>query len=69
MMRIALLAIFLACSVAAAQATHPALPDGKLDFGTEGLVFQRLLTPELVPDEVFYEAFAALAAPRHNSHS
>lgn len=31
---------------------------------TEGLVFQRLLTPELVPDEVFYEAFAALAAPR-----
>jgi len=36
---------------------------------TEGLVFQRLLTPELVPDEVFYEAFAALAAPRHNSHS
>ena len=36
---------------------------------TEGLVFQRLLTPELVPDEVFYEAFAALATPRHNSHS
>ena len=31
---------------------------------TEGLVFQRLLTPELVPDEVFYAAFAALAAPR-----
>jgi AcrR family transcriptional regulator len=30
---------------------------------TEGLVFQRLLTPELVPDEVFYEAFAALASP------
>jgi AcrR family transcriptional regulator len=36
---------------------------------TEGLVFQRLLTPELVPDEVFYEAFAALATPRHNSSS
>jgi AcrR family transcriptional regulator len=31
---------------------------------TEGLVFQRLLTPELVPDAVFYEAFAALATPR-----
>ena len=31
---------------------------------TEGLVFQRLLTPELVPDEVFYQAFAALATPR-----
>jgi AcrR family transcriptional regulator len=31
---------------------------------TEGLVFQRLLTPELVPDEVFYDAFAALAVPR-----
>ena len=31
---------------------------------TEGLVFQRLLTPELVPDQVFYEAFAALATPR-----
>jgi AcrR family transcriptional regulator len=27
----------------------------------EGLVFQRLLTPELVPDEVIYQAFAALA--------
>ena len=31
---------------------------------TEGLVFQRLLTPELVPDQVFYDAFAALAVPR-----
>ena len=31
---------------------------------TEGLVFQRLLTPELVPDEVFYEAFGALARRR-----
>jgi len=29
---------------------------------TEGLLFQRFLTPELVPDEVFYAAFAALAA-------
>jgi AcrR family transcriptional regulator len=28
---------------------------------TEGLVLQRLLTPELVPDEAFYAAFAALA--------
>jgi AcrR family transcriptional regulator len=27
---------------------------------TEGLVFQRLLTPELMPDEIFYAAFAAL---------
>jgi AcrR family transcriptional regulator len=27
----------------------------------EGLVFQRLLTPELVPDEIFRAAFAALA--------
>jgi AcrR family transcriptional regulator len=27
----------------------------------EGLVLQRILTPELVPDEVFYEAFGALA--------
>jgi AcrR family transcriptional regulator len=27
----------------------------------EGLVWQRILTPELCPDEVFYEAFAALA--------
>jgi AcrR family transcriptional regulator len=31
---------------------------------TEGLLFQRFLTPALVPDEVFYEAFAALAVPR-----
>ena len=34
---------------------------------TEGLVFQRLLTPELVPDDVFYEAFAALATPRRSA--
>ncbi len=27
----------------------------------EGLVMQRILTPELCPDEVFYAAFAALA--------
>ena len=27
----------------------------------EGLVIQRILTPELCPDAVFYEAFAALA--------
>jgi AcrR family transcriptional regulator len=27
----------------------------------EGLVIQRIITPELCPDEVFYEAFAALA--------
>jgi AcrR family transcriptional regulator len=31
---------------------------------TEGLVFQRFATPELVPDEVFYAAFAALAGDR-----
>src|ERR1700742_3752963 len=29
---------------------------------TEGLVFQRLLTPELVPDEIFRSAFGALAS-------
>jgi AcrR family transcriptional regulator len=28
---------------------------------TEGLLFQRFLTPELFPDEVFYAAFAALS--------
>lgn len=31
---------------------------------SEGLVFQRLLTPDLVPDEVIYAAFDALAQPR-----
>lgn len=31
---------------------------------TEGLTFQRLLTPELIPDEVIYAAFAALAGER-----
>jgi len=31
---------------------------------TEGLGLQRILTPELCPDEVFYAAFAALANPR-----
>ena len=30
----------------------------------EGLVWQRVLTPDLYPDEVFYEAFAALATKR-----
>jgi AcrR family transcriptional regulator len=30
----------------------------------EGLVMQRILTPELCPDKVFYEAFAALAPER-----
>ena len=28
---------------------------------TEGLTFQRLVTPELIPNEVIYVAFAALA--------
>ena len=28
---------------------------------TEGLLFQRFLTPALVPDKVFHAAFAALA--------
>jgi AcrR family transcriptional regulator len=30
----------------------------------EGLVLQRILTPELFPDEVFFAAFDALAHPR-----
>ncbi len=34
----------------------------------EGLVFQRLLTPELVPDEIFRAAFAALAAKKQNNN-
>lgn len=33
---------------------------------TEGLLFQRFVTPELVPDEAFYAAFAALAGERSN---
>jgi AcrR family transcriptional regulator len=32
---------------------------------TEGLVFQRLLTPELLPDQVIRAAFLALATKRH----
>jgi len=32
---------------------------------TEGLVFQRLLTPELLPDQVIRAAFQALATKRH----
>ena len=35
----------------------------------EGLVFQKLLTPELFPDEVFYAAFAAMANPRESQPS
>lgn len=31
---------------------------------TEGLLMQRILTPELVPDEVFYAAFGLLAIER-----
>jgi hypothetical protein len=32
----------------------------------EGLVLQRLLTPELFPDEVIYAAFDALAASQRS---
>jgi hypothetical protein len=32
----------------------------------EGLVFQRLLTPELVPDEIFRAGFGALAIKAGN---
>ena len=32
---------------------------------TEGLVFQRLLTPELLPDQVIRAAFLALGTKRH----
>ena len=35
----------------------------------EGLVLQRILTPDLCPDEVFFAAFAALANPRPTSGS
>jgi AcrR family transcriptional regulator len=31
---------------------------------TEGLTFQRLMTPDLIPDEVIFAAFAALASDR-----
>jgi AcrR family transcriptional regulator len=34
---------------------------------TEGLTFQRLLTPELIPDDVIYAAFAALAGERRTN--
>ena len=34
----------------------------------EGLVMQRLLTPELFPDEVIYAAFDALAASQRREH-
>jgi hypothetical protein len=30
----------------------------------EGLVMQRILTPQLCPDDVFFSAFEALARPR-----
>jgi hypothetical protein len=33
----------------------------------EGLVLQRILTPELFPDEVFFAAFEALAYERGNT--
>ena len=33
----------------------------------EGLVLQRILTPELCPDEVFFSAFAALANHRREA--
>lgn len=34
---------------------------------TEGLLFQRFLTPDLVPDEAFHAAFAALAAKQDHT--
>jgi AcrR family transcriptional regulator len=36
---------------------------------TEGLVFQRLLTPELIPDDVVTAAFTALAKDRKKSRT
>src|ERR1700733_10622400 len=36
---------------------------------TEGLVFQRLLTPELMPDAVFHAAFAALGKNANEMNS
>jgi len=35
----------------------------------EGLLFQRFLTPDLIPDEVFYAAFEALARPKTTESS
>jgi AcrR family transcriptional regulator len=35
---------------------------------SEGLTFQRLVTPELIPDEVIYAAFAALAGGGTDRH-
>ena len=34
----------------------------------EGLVLQRILTPDLFPDEVFFSAFAALANHRRDAN-
>ncbi len=34
----------------------------------EGLVLQRIVTPELFPDDVFYAAFGALAHRRTESN-
>lgn len=49
----------------AAQGVDLPMPPGQLvvviHAMTEGLLFQRFLTPELVPDDVFRAAFAALA--------
>jgi hypothetical protein len=60
---------------AAAPASSPASTVGSIAFRiasccvitvshalTEGLMFQRFLTPELLPDEVFRAAFQALSA-------
>jgi hypothetical protein len=33
---------------------------------SEGLIFQRLLTPELMPDELFHAAFDALGKKRRD---
>ena len=51
----------------AADAALPMPPDALvvvIHALTEGLVFQRLMTPELVPDAVIYAAFDALAGVR-----
>jgi AcrR family transcriptional regulator len=36
---------------------------------TEGLLYQRFLTPDLVPDEAFYAAFAALAGEKRKNRN
>jgi glutathione S-transferase len=59
---------FLACLSSLPAQSMPAAEHRVIHAMSEGLILQRLLTPELVPNDVIHTAFAALAGERLLRH-